>query len=208
MIYQVLNWIIWILTGTCSLKLRLSIYNNNIWFLIRLLQCFWLLAVHYLLDRSILQIVGLAGLEHRCSCLSQSIALVRLRSWRLALLIGYEKGIWPSHSIVVFHSCVLKLSYFMELLECDKLLLEVLWVKLIIRVKSENTVVFELPLQEFSDLRCCQLPGSEGFGRLLGCSIELVLLVLNHLYTCLEEPILLGSSDNLLLELRLWLDDF
>lgn len=95
----------------------------------------------------------------------------------------------------------------MELFECHKFLLEVLWVELIIRVKSENTVVFELPLKEFSDLRCCQLPGSESFGRLLGCSIELVLLVLNHLYSCLEEPILLGSSHNLLFELRLWLDD-
>lgn len=95
----------------------------------------------------------------------------------------------------------------MELFESHELFLEILRVEFVIIVKTKDSVVFKLLLEQLSDLSGSQLTCLQSISCILCCLI-LVFLVLNDFDTCFEEPVLLGAPDNPFLDSRPKLDDF
>ena len=106
--------------------------------------------------------------------------------------------------VVVLDASILQLADFMEFFECNQLLLEVLAVELLEVLITEDSVVLEFPLEHFSDLFRIQMAVSEQVCGVLCRTLEVHFFILHDLNSCLEEPILLRSSDYLAMNLDLW----
>lgn len=122
--------------------------------------------------------------------------LIILESLQLVFATG--------ETVVVFHSSVFQLSYFVELLESNKLLREVLLVELIEIFEAEHPVLLEFFLEDIAELVRRIVSGVEKLRRVLGRLLIVDRLILDYVHTCLEEAVVLGPTDYLFVDLHIW----
>jgi len=136
------------------------------------------------------------SLVYKVASANVSTGLGELARWAAA---GLRTMTYP---VVVLDSCVLELSDLMEFFEGNKLLLEVFAVEFVEVVIAKDSIIFQFLLEKLSYLLRSQLSLLEHFSRILRSTVKFILFMLNHLDSCLEESILLGSANDLLLELQ------